>query len=307
MPIGIRDESEANMISLRSLANAVGLLFLCLLLSSSVFGQVAGGSVSGTVTDTSGAVIPNAQVTVLNTATGITRTLATNDSGFYNAPNLMPGPYQVSVALNGFSTSIKRLELAAGASAVVNVQLQVGSTSENVQVTEKAPAVELASSTLNNSVGGQTVRELPLNGRDWTQLAALEPGVNTLTTQPSAAQGVTRPNRGWGTQMAISGARPTQNNYRLDGISINDYSGGAPGSTLGLNLGVDSIQEFSVVTGNASAEYGKSSGGVFNAVTRSGTNQFHGSAFEFLRNSALDARNFFDGDKAPSFRRNQFG
>src|SRR5262249_46466562 len=196
---------------------------------------------------------------------------------------------------------------AAGASAVVNAQLQVGSTSENVQVTEKAPAVELASSTLNNSVGGQTVRELPLNGRDWTQLAALEPGVNTLTTQPSAAQGVTRPNRGWGTQMAISGARPTQNNYRLDGISINDYSGGAPGSTLGLNLGVDSIQEFSVVTGNASAEYGKSSGGVFNAVTRSGTNQFHGSAFEFLRNSALDARNFFDGDKAPSFRRNQFG
>jgi len=295
------------MISQRGFASTIGLLFLCLVLSASAFAQVAGGSISGTVTDPSGAVIPNAEVTVRNTATGITRTLATNASGFFSAPNLVPGSYQVSIALTGFSTAVEKLELAVGASAVVNVQLKVGSAAENVEVTERAPSVDLASSTLNNSVGGQTVRELPLNGRDWTLLAALEPGVNTLTTQPSTAQGVTRPNRGWGTQMAISGARPTQNNYRLDGISINDYSGGAPGSTLGLNLGVDSIQEFSVVTGNASADYGKSSGGVFNAITRSGTNTFHGSAFEFLRNSALDARNFFDGDGVPPFRRNQFG
>ena len=107
--------------------------------------------------------------------------------------------------------------------------------------------------------------------------------------------------------MTISGARPQQNNYRLDGISMNDYANGGPGSVLGGNLGVDAIQEFSVLTTNYSAEYGKTAGGVVNAVTRSGTDQFHGSAYEFLRNSALDARNFFDGPVIPEFRRNQFG
>ena len=114
-------------------------------------------------------------------------------------------------------------------------------------------------------------------------------------------------NRGYGNQMTISGTRPQQNNYRLDGISINDYSNGAPGSVAGLNLGVDAISEFSVLTSNYSAEYGRTSGGVINAITKSGTNQFHGGIFEFLRNSALDARNFFDGPSVPPFKRNQFG
>ncbi len=156
-------------------------------------------------------------------------------------------------------------------------------------------------------VNATTVRELPLNGRSWTDLATLQPGVNSIETQPSFASGSDRGNRGFGSQASISGARPQQNNYRLDGISINDYSNGAPGSVLGGNLGVDAIQEFSVLTSNYSAEYGKTSGGVINAITRAGTNQFHGSAYEFLRNSALDARNFFDGPTIPPFRQNQFG
>src|SRR5256885_14112084 len=128
----------------------------------------------------------------------------------------------------------------------------------------------------------------------YTTLFRSQPGVDTIQTQPSFTVGADRGNRGFGQQLTISGARPQQNNYRLDGVSLNDYANGAPGSVLGGSLGVDAIQEFSVLTSNYSAEYGKTSGGVVNAVTRSGTNSFHGSAYEFLRNSALDARNFFD-------------
>ena len=143
-------------------------------------------------------------------------------------------------------------------------------------------------------VNATTVRELPLNGRSWTDLAALQPGVDSIQTQVPFSSGTDRGNRGFGQQLTISGARPQQNNYRLDGVSINDYSNGAPGSVLGGSLGVDAIQEFSVLTSNYSAEYGKTSGGVVNAITRSGTNQFHGSVYEFIRNNALDARNYFD-------------
>jgi hypothetical protein len=161
--------------------------------------------------------------------------------------------------------------------------------------------VELASSSISAVVNSTTVRELPLNGRSWTDLATLQPGISLISTQP-----VQNENRGYGAQLAISGARPQQNNYRLDGVSLNDYSNGGPGSVLGGNLGVDAIQEFSVLTSNYPAEYGKSSGGVVNAVTHPGTNEFHGSVYEFLRNSALDARNFFDSS-IPPFKRNQFG
>jgi hypothetical protein len=167
----------------------------------------------------------------------------------------------------------------------------------------------LTSSDIGAVVTANTVRELPLNGRSWTDLAALQPGVSTIQTQPSFATGADRGNRGFGQQLTISGARPQQNNYRLDGISLNDYANGAPGSVLGGNLGVDAIQEFSVLTSNYSAEYGKTSGGVVNAITRSGTNDFHGSAYEFLRNSALDARNYYEDPTLgkASFKRNQFG
>jgi hypothetical protein len=291
-----------------SFVSVIGALLICLTLSSAALAQVAGGNMSGTVSDPSGGAVQNAAVAILNPATGVSRSLTTNESGFYSAPNLVPGSYQVSITAAGFATLVEKVELQVGAELVLNHQLKVGDVKEQVVIETGAQTVETGSSMLSATVEGKTIRELPLNGRDWTQLATLEPGVHTIDTQTLNTLGNSgRVNRGWGTSLTVGGARPQQNNYRLDGISINDYSGGGPGNTLGANLGVESIQEFSVVNANPSGEYGKTSGGVFNAVTRSGTNGFHGSAFEFIRNSALDARNFFDGATVPPFRRNQFG
>jgi outer membrane receptor protein involved in Fe transport len=273
--------------------------------------QVAGGTLSGTITDPSGRAVPQAQIVIKNVATGVERTVTTNADGFYTAVNLLPGEYQFTISATGFNTEIKTgITMNVGAQQTFDLPLHVGTVSHTVQVTTDAPAVQLTSSEISATVNATTVRELPLNGRSWTDLAALQPGVDTIQTQPSFATGSDRGNRGFGQQLTISGARPQQNNYRLDGVSLNDYANGAPGSVLGGNLGVDAIQEFSVLTSNYSAEYGKTSGGVVNAVTRSGTNGFHGSAYEFLRNSALDAANFFENaggiPKAP-FKRNQFG
>ena len=286
------------------------ILAFCLVNSWTLKAQVAGGTLSGSITDPSGAAVANAQVVIKNLATGVAKTVTTNTDGFYSAANLLPGDYEVSVSAPGFNTEIKKgITINVGSQPVFNLALQIGSVSNNVQVTTEAPTVQLTSSDISATVTATTVRELPLNGRSWTDLAALQPGVDTIQTQPSFATGADRGNRGFGQQLTISGARPQQNNYRLDGISLNDYANGAPGSVLGGNLGVDAIQEFSVLTSNYSAEYGKTSGGVVNAITRSGINGFHGSAYEFLRNSALDARNYFEDPTQPkaSFRRNQFG
>src|SRR5216683_2399042 len=273
--------------------------------------QVAGGNLSGTISDPSGKLVPQALVAIQNVATGITTTVTTNSDGYYTAANLLPGDYQITVSAKGFATEVRKgISLTVGAQQVIDLTLQVGSAAHTVvEVTTEAPAVQLASSDISAVVNATTVRELPLNGRSWTDLAALQPGVDTIQTQPTFAVGADRGNRGFGQQLTISGARPQQNNYRLDGVSLNDYANGAPGSVLGGNLGVDAIQEFSVLTSNYSAEYGKTSGGVVNAITRSGTNAFHGSVYEFLRNSALDAKNFFEAAGAPkaSFKRNQFG
>jgi outer membrane receptor protein involved in Fe transport len=290
--------------------------FLALLLIHSVAmhidvqAQVAGGTITGTVVDSSGRVLPNANVSISNVATGINRTVTTNEDGLYIAPNLLPASYELTFTAPGFRTDVRSgIELTVGATVSLNMTMQVGGSKETVQVQTEAPDVQLATSDISAVVNATTVRELPLNGRSWTDLATLQPGVNRIQTQPDFSAGTDRGNRGFGQQLTISGARPQQNNYRLDGISLNDYANGAPGSVLGGSLGVDAIQEFSVLTSNYSAEYGKTSGGVVNAITRSGTNQIHGSAYEFLRNNKLDARNFFDDptQSTPPFKRNQFG
>ena len=289
--------------------------FLALLLIHSVAmhvdvqAQVAGGAITGTVVDSSGRVIPNANVSITNLATGINRTVTTNEDGLYIAPNLLPASYELTFTAPGFKTDVRTgIELTVGATVSLNMTMQVGGSKEIVQVQTEAPDVQLATSDIGAVVNATTVRELPLNGRSWTDLATLQPGVNRILTQPDFSAGTDRGNRGFGQQLTISGARPQQNNYRLDGVSLNDYANGAPGSVLGGSLGVDAIQEFSVLTSNYSAEYGKTSGGVVNAITRSGTNQFHGSAYEFIRNSALDARNYFDDHSPiPPYKRNQFG
>ena len=284
----------------------VALAVLCV--TPTLHGQVTGATISGTVTDTSGRVINNVQITIKNLATGVTREVTTNIEGFYSAPNLLPGTYEARYSVQGFRTETRsEIPLTVGASVVLDQILRVGSAKETVVVQSEIPAVQLSSSDLSAVVDANTVRELPLNGRSWTDLAELQPGVDAIRTQPDFSAGTDRGNRGFGQQLTISGARPQQNNYRLDGVSLNDYANGAPGSVLGGSLGVDAIQEFSVITSNYSAEYGKTSGGVVNAITRSGTNQIHGSAYEFLRNSKLDAKNFFDVGSIPPFKRNQFG
>ena len=282
---------------------------LGIVFSVPVGAQVAGGTIYGTITDPSEKSIPRAQVSITNVATGITTTVTTNADGFFTAPNLLPGEYEITVSATGFSSEARKgITLTVGAQQAFNLTLHVGSAAKVVvEVSTEAPAVQLASSDISAVVTANTVRELPLNGRSWTDLAALQPGVDTIQTQPTFAVGADRGNRGFGQQLTISGARPQQNNYRLDGVSLNDYANGAPGSVLGGNLGVDAIQEFSVLTSNYSAEYGKTSGGVVNAITRSGTNGFHGSAYEFLRNSKLDAANFFEAGQRSPFKRNQFG
>src|SRR3989475_2028734 len=282
------------------------ILVLCFIAPVPLDAQVAGATLSGTITDGQGGVVPGAAVSITNIATGVMATTKTNEVGAYSVPNLNAGDYQVSASALGFSTTVAKLTLTVGQQQVLNLALMVGSLSEAGEVAAAAPLVDLASSTISLNVSGTTIRELPLNGRDWASLATLQPGVASVRTHPLGTQA----SRGLGIQMTVSGGRPTQNSYRLDGELVNDYSSAGPGSVLGQNLGVDAVQEFSVLTSNYSAEYGFTSGGVINAVTRSGTNTFHGSAFDFLRNEKFDAANYFNNaNSLPKQRleQNQFG
>src|SRR6202022_679461 len=275
----------------------------------SVYCPVTGATLSGTITDSSGGVIPGAQISVTNTSTGINQEFQADSAGYYTAPNLAPGTYEVKVTAKGFSTTISTMTLAVGAEQQLNIPMKVGEASQTVEVTGALQQIDLASSTLTEQVESQTILELPLNGRDWTSLATLNPGVNLIETQVDYAQSA-RGNRGFGAELTISGQRTTNNNYRLDGVSVNDYANSGPGNVIGAALGVDAIQEFSVLTGGFSAEYGKATGGVVNAITKSGTNAFHGDVYEFIRNSALDSRDYFSrsgNTPLAQFRRNQFG
>jgi hypothetical protein len=294
----------------------MSLLPLCFGLPSGMRAQEAGGTIIGEVTDVSHAAVNNANVVIRNVATGVERAVPTNDDGLYAAPNLVPGSYEVRVEAAGFSsTIINGITLTVGDRREINVELKVGQVSDKVMVTsDQITDVQLVSSAVGNVVDSHTVVDLPLNGRDWTSLTLLEPGVAQIRTQKALGVGNDRPNRGLGVDITIGGNRPQGNNYRLDGVSINDYSSGGPGSITGGVIGVDAVREFSVVTSNAPADFGKTSGGVINAASRTGTNAIHGSLYEFLRNNALDTRNFFDKAKdangnliVPPFRRNQFG
>jgi len=294
------------------LTEFVFLAALICLISGPVYSQVVGGTISGTITDVSGAVIPGAKVSIKNTATGVVTTSTTNANGLYNAPNLLPGPYDVTVTASGFETEIQRgITLTVGAQQRLNLTMNVGKVTQQVQVKTAAPTVQLVSSTISDNVNSTTVRQLPLNGRSWTDLATLQPGISMIRNLPSVTTDVVdRLGRGLGPELSVSGSRPGQNNFLVDGLSINDYSNQGPGSLVGGNLGVDAVQQFTVLTTNYSTEYGRTSGGVISAITRSGTNQYHGNVYEFLRNSSLDAANFFDNAAnlvIPPFRRNQFG
>jgi hypothetical protein len=277
---------------------------LIALASTSVYAQVAGATLTGTVVDVSGNRVPGANISIKNTETAVSSHVTTDSVGLYSVPNLQPGVYEVTVSAPGFSTKVESgLTLTVGATQVFSVTLQIGQRIEQVVVSASALNVQLETSSINAEVDSTTVRELPLNGRDWTQLATLQPGVAAINVEVGSAS---RGNRGFGSLLSITGHPPYENNYRVNGISIDDYSNGSPGSAVGVNLGVDAIQEFSVLTSNYSAEYGRASGGVINAITKSGTNQFHGDLYYFLRDKIFDAQNYFDQGIQP-FHRNQFG
>ncbi len=239
----------------------LAVLLLLGFLASVVYSQVVGGTLLGTITDASGAAIPGATVSLKNVATGVTTTVNSNAQGIYNAPNLLPGTYESSISAAGFETKVQSgIILTVGAQQVLNVTLKVGTVTEEVQVTAVTPDLQLASATISGVMNSTTVLELPLNGRSWTDLATLQPGVSTIRDIVSVSS-PDRLGRGLGIELSITGGRPQQNNYLLNGISMNDYSNQSPGSILGGNLGVDAVSEFNVLTTNYSAEYGRTSGG----------------------------------------------
>jgi hypothetical protein len=284
----------------------VVVLCLCLALSIPTYAQVAGATLSGTITDAQGAAVVGAKVSAKNAATGVTTETTTNNLGAYSLVNVLPASYDVSVGATGFRTAVSKITLTVGSQQTMNIALVVGEVSQTVEVTGAAPIIELTNATISGNVESQQIVELPLNGRDWASLATLQPGVVAVRVHEQ----VTQPGgnlRGLGNQMTVDGNRPTQNVYRLNGIIVNDYSNAGPGNVLGASVGVDAIQEFSVLTANYSAEYGFTSGGVINAITKSGTNSFHGSVYEFIRNKAFDSSDYLSGANKPPFVRNQFG
>jgi hypothetical protein len=237
--------------------------------------------------------------------TGQVRKTNADGSGNYRVSSVPAGSYEVSATAPGFKTEVRTgVSVTVGGDSTVSFSLTVGAITEKIEVSEAAVQVDTSSSALGGFVNSATIRELPLNGRDWLQLALLQPGVYMNTGQ--AQNDANRAQKGNGLGFSISGARQSDNAYRIDGLIVNDYANAGPGSALRVNMGVDAIREFSVLTNSFSAEYGRGAGGVVNAITKSGTNEFHGSAFYFHRNSALDARNFFD-TTIPAFRRHQAG
>src|SRR5215470_16648230 len=286
------------------------LLIVVILSGHLVYAQVTTATIAGVVQDSSGAVIPGVLVTVKNLDTGITRTATTDEGGRYTVPDLTLGNYEAEAQLAGFQTEVRSgISLTVGRSAVVNFALKVGQLSDKVTITEEAPLVESTTSAMSSLVDARTIRDLPLNGRSWDNLALLQPGVVTV----GAGQASAAFDFGTGTRFNVTGSRAYANTFMLDGTVINDHANGTPGGSAGTNLGVDGVQEFKINTLVSPAEFGRSSGGVVSAVTRTGTNDLHGAAFEFLRNNAMDSLGYFDevnhggpGSVAP-YRRNQFG
>jgi Carboxypeptidase regulatory-like domain len=269
-----------------------------------VAAQGTTGSISGVVQDSSKAALPGATVTVKHVETGQSRVLTTDAEGRYRADALAPGRYELTVELTGFrSAQFQSIDISVGQVAALNVELSIGGMTEKVVVTADQTLVQTKESSVTALVDQSQIRELPLNGRDFSQLTLLQLGV---TASPSTSQQV---DRGMGTQVSIAGARPNQISYQLDGTDANTQGNGSPGSAAGGLLGVDTVREFQVLVNNYSAEYGRSAGGIVTAITRSGTNAMRGAVFEFNRDSKFDSKTFFDppDHDIPELSRNQFG
>jgi outer membrane receptor protein involved in Fe transport len=267
--------------------------------------QTTKATILGTVQDEQGNVVSKAKITAKNLDTGIPRDTTTDMEGRYRLSELPLGRYEISVQREGFRLVVQQgIELSVGREAVIDFKLNVGNVTEKVVINQDASLVDTTNSALGNLVNTRQIEQLPLNGRDVLQLATLENGVIS-TTGTTGLQSDVGPGT---TRLAINGGRLEFNAFLLDGTEAADAFGYSPGGLGGGFLGVDALREFQVLTSNYSAEFGHAGGAVINAVTKSGTNMIHGTAFEFLRNRELDSRNFFDRNpnKLP-FQRNQFG
>ncbi len=283
------------------------LLFLLLAAAPGMRAQVA-ASLTGVVTDSSGARVSGASITVRNMETGAIRHSVTDEDGRYEVLALPVGEYEIRVLKAGFEEQLRSgIHLAVGQEAGVDLTLRVGEVKQQVTVKEEAPIVNTTTRDISGLVGERQVKELPLNGRSYDLLLQLNPGIVNFTSQKAGGTGIS--NSTTANNFAVSGNRPQQNIFLLNGV---EYSGAAennmqPGGTSGMLLGVDAVREFNVERDTYGAELGKHPGGQVIIVTQSGSNQWHGSVYEFLRNNALDAANYFDQGSAPPFQRNQFG
>ena len=268
--------------------------------------QGATGAISGTVTDMSGAAVVEAVIQARHTATGIVQTVTSDGQGRYRLPDLAIGEYELQATKPGFQRTIRNgVVLTVGAQPVGRFsRCWSGQAQQTVTVEANVSTVETQSTAVGTLVESKQISELPLNGRNFTQLLTLAPGVTQI---PQGAPGAGNTFYGNGQKYSIAGARPSGQAYLLDDQDMVNFWNNGPGAGgLGTALGVDAIAEFQTLTHGYSAQFG-GNGAVVNASSKSGTNSFHGSAFEFLRNDKLEARNFFDAAKPPTFRRNQFG
>ncbi|HWS55128.1 MAG TPA: carboxypeptidase regulatory-like domain-containing protein [Pyrinomonadaceae bacterium] len=288
----------------QSLAGLLASAAVLCALPAAPLAQGTAGAILGVVTDQNGAAVSGARIVARNVRTNSARAMLTGGDGRFRFEELRPGEYEVQAEREGFSREVRRgIVLTVGRDAVVNLGLRVGSVTERVVVTADAPPVNTTTSEISALVNERTITRLPLNGRDLFQLATLQIGV--VNVGPLAEAPISS---GTGAaKMSINGGRVSFNNFLLDGSSVNEAQNTTPGSVAGGFTGVDAVQEFQLLTNNYSAEFGGAGGGIINIVSKSGTNRVHGSAFSFLRNSALDARNFFDREEPPPFKRNQFG
>src|SRR5436190_3804382 len=281
------------------------VVLIALATTSQSFGQSSTATILGVVKDASGALIPGVSIAVKHTESGLTRTAISSERGAYSVPLLPVGAYELTTTMPGFKQVVRSgIILVVGQEAVVDLTLEVGAAAEQVTVSEEAPLVNTTTSSTSGVITEQQIKELPLNGRSFDQLITLNVGVSNATSN-------TLDSGAWN-MFSVAGKRPETNRFVINGI---DWVGGSatgqfitPEGASRQLLGVEAVREFNVLTATYSAEYGKRAGGQINIVTASGTNQLHGSAFEYLRNSAFDARNFFDQTiGTPPFKRNQFG
>jgi outer membrane receptor protein involved in Fe transport len=266
---------------------------------------VTSGTLLGTVTDSAGAVVPNASIQVKNVATGQVQQVQTDAQGRYTVPDLPIGNYEVQASAQGFRTTVRTgIALTVGAQAVVDFSLSLGQAQQTVTVEAEVSQVDTLSTAVSSHVEQQQINDLPLNGRNFTDLVTLAPGVAGGSQIGNGGNNLLY---GVQSNFSVSGARSEGQAYLLDNTDIQGFWAHGSGSgVMGTTLGIEAISEFSVLTNTYSAQFG-GNGAVVNAASKSGTNDLHGSAYEFLRNSALDARNFFDGASVPAFRQNQFG